>query len=474
MTDAERHLTEGLHDLATEMRTEHVDLAAIKRGSHHGWRTVSIAAAATIAAVTIPVISVVVINHQQSQTPPVTTGSPTGSSATDTESSPPGPPGSTGAGTAYVIGARHPYTSHSGEVSIIDPGSLNVAATVDLGNVPYTVVVAPAGTPDAGTVYVTSLDGPDEQRAFRQGHTVSVIDPGATTVTAAIDVADGAAELAIAPAGTPNAGTLYVSGGHAVSVIDPGATGVATTIPVDGLAGNLAIAPDGTPNAGTVYLLSRDGTLSVIDPNTNTVTGTIDVGSGAENLAIAPAGTPKAGTVYVAAGSSVSVIAPGTTSLATTIDVGTADKLVIAPAGTPKAGTVYVNDYNAGTLSAIDPNTNIVAATFSVESTALAGMEVAPAGAPNAGTVYVGAPHIVTVVRPDGTTSVIQGISPNSMVTTMAIAPSSAPNAGTVYVAGRGSSSNSDIGTVSVIDPVSDSFRAIAVAGSASQVAIAP
>ncbi len=56
----------------------------------------------------------------------------------------------------------------------------------------------------------------------------------------------------------------------------------------------------------------------------------------------------------------------------------------------------------------------------------------------------------------------------------MVVAPAGTPNAGTVYVAGRGSSSNSDIGTVSVIDPVPDSFRAIAVAGSASQVAIAP
>jgi YVTN family beta-propeller protein len=62
-------------------------------------------------------------------------------------------------------------------VSVIDPGSNTVTATVNVVNEPLGVAVSPTG-PDAGDVYVTN-----------QGiGTVSVINPATNTVAATIPV----------------------------------------------------------------------------------------------------------------------------------------------------------------------------------------------------------------------------------------------------------------------------------------------
>ena len=112
------------------------------------------------------------------------------------------------------------------------------------------------------------------------------------------------------------------------------------------------MAPAGTPNAGTVYIVnagttSAMGALSVVGPRPSVASvipiSTTTLGA----LAIAPAGTPKAGTIYLgdsftspgAPGHTVSVIGPGATT-ASAIDVGIRpDALAIAPAGTPNTGT---------------------------------------------------------------------------------------------------------------------------------------
>lgn len=78
--------------------------------------------------------------------------------------------------------------------------------------------------PNAGTGYVTNFES----------NSVSVIAPGATTAST-VAVGSKPADVAVAPAGTPNVGSIYVASGGAtdkgngsVSVIAPGAPTVST------------------------------------------------------------------------------------------------------------------------------------------------------------------------------------------------------------------------------------------------------
>lgn len=196
--------------------------------------------------------------------------------------------------------------------------------------------IAPAGTPNAGTVFI-----PDSRTG-----TVSVIAPHAGSA-ATVRVGVGPTEALIAPAGTPTtARTAYVAnighdGQNIITVIAPHATKTAHTIPVgnegdgthingnDFVFGGFTIAPAGTPEAGTLYIphhgAGAGSTVSVIAPHATTATN-MKVGKGPISAVVAPAGAPNAGTVYVlnvgnGNGHTVSVIAPGATT-STTIAVG--------------------------------------------------------------------------------------------------------------------------------------------------------
>ena len=92
--------------------------------------------------------------------------------------------------------------------------------------------------------------------------------------------------MAVAPAGTPNAGDVYVTtwvnDGHSPSqllVFNSSGQSIHSPITVGDQAEGVAVAPAGTPNAGDVYVTSltgggtgNGGTLTVLSP-TNTVIG---------------------------------------------------------------------------------------------------------------------------------------------------------------------------------------------------------
>nr|WP_293052296.1 YncE family protein [Mycobacterium sp.] len=118
--------------------------------------------------------------------------------------------------------------------------------------------------------------------------------------------------MAVAPAGVPDAGDVFVtnSGSDTVSVIGYNTAhdtfSVVDTITVTAPTG-VAVAPAGVPDAGDVFVTNdvSSGTVSVINPSTEQVFDTITVGSshGFENepqLAVIPAGFTGAGDVYVA------------------------------------------------------------------------------------------------------------------------------------------------------------------------------
>ena len=160
--------------------------------------------------------------------------------------------------------------------------------------------------------------------------------------------------MTIAPAGAPNAGTVYVSntGDGTLTVIRPDN---AVTV-VDGFTAPSAVeaAPAGAVGAGTVYLI--DGQLlRVLDAQGRPVREIADLR--ATHLTLAPAGTPLAGTVYVSGdqGHTVTAIDPATWRASTLATGRRPGAMSVAPAGTPNAGTVYIANLGDGTVTAVAP-----------------------------------------------------------------------------------------------------------------------
>ncbi|MGH3266621.1 MAG: hypothetical protein ACRDNS_32075, partial [Trebonia sp.] len=115
--------------------------------------------------------------------------------------------------------------------------------------------VSPTG-PEAGEVYVSN----------ETSGTVSVINPATITVTATITVGSEPAGVAVSPTG-PEAGEVYVSNetSGTVSVIDPATNTVTVTTTVGSEPAGVAVSPTG-PEAGEVYVSNEtSGTVSILD-----------------------------------------------------------------------------------------------------------------------------------------------------------------------------------------------------------------
>ena len=95
------------------------------------------------------------------------------------------------------------------------------------------LAVAPAGAPLAGTVYVGHAAGADLTAITADTFTVSSIRAGTRP-----------SQLAVAPAGTPTAGTLYTTNfvDNTISVVPPGRT-TGDTIPVADHPSTIQIVP---------------------------------------------------------------------------------------------------------------------------------------------------------------------------------------------------------------------------------------
>lgn len=235
------------------------------------------------------------------------------------------------------------YVTNSGDgtVSVADPVTDTVIATLSVGADPRAVAVNPA-SPRA---YVANLGS----------NTVSVIDTDANTVVNTIGVGTSPFGAAVNPSGTrlyvPNAGSANLS------VIDTASESVIATVP--GAPGvDVAVNPSGT----RVYVADQGGGfVQVIDAGTNTVVHSIPVGGGPAGVAFNPAGT----LAYVAQGGpgTVSVIDTASETVVTVIAVGAgATGIDVHPSGT----RVYVANRNAASVSVIDTTTNTVIATIGV------------------------------------------------------------------------------------------------------------
>jgi YVTN family beta-propeller protein len=204
-------------------------------------------------------------------------------------------------------------------VSVIDTTTNTVVATIDVGNSPNGV----AFSPDGSTAYVTN----------RGNDTVSVIDTATKAVVATVDVTGDLFlnAVVVAPAGTTNAGSIYVigyditAGEDSVSVIDP----VTLTPALLALLGDQNVNSVAvSPTTGDIYVAgfnsnTYENTASVISP-TGTVSGPIVLDNHSEGTGIAI--TADGTYVYVTGpgegGDVVSIIKTADNSV-TTVTTGT-------------------------------------------------------------------------------------------------------------------------------------------------------
>jgi YVTN family beta-propeller protein len=291
------------------------------------------------------------------------------------------------AGDVYTISLAETATT-GGTVSVYNPATHGVVATIAVGTNPSGVAVSPTG-PEAGYIYVPNQG---VAGASTPG-TVSVINPATNMVVATITVGKAPDAVAVSPTG-PQAGFIYVgsvgSTGYEVSVINPATnmvvdnitfpftsgafvanTDVITVSPTGPFAGDVVlggqITTGGTPanptaiNQVVVVNPVTDATVSTFTLPGNPLTGTFALG-----VEVSPTG-PAAGDIYATTGSgaintagTLSVINP-TTNTINNVDlpsVGTGFGVGVSPTG-PAAGDIYIGQDN-GTVLVFNPAGTIV------------------------------------------------------------------------------------------------------------------
>ncbi|MFI8219998.1 YncE family protein [Streptomyces sp. NPDC085932] len=230
-----------------------------------------------------------------------------------------------------------------------DPGFYT---TIHVGEEPLGVAAAPVTRDHTGPdpyIYVTNAGS----------HSVSVINPDTDTV---IKTIDNVGEEPYGVAVSPDGSRVWVTNrdSNTVSVIDASTNTVIKTIKVGESPEGVAVSPDGT----RVYVINsgpNSNNISEIDTGTDTVIKTIDnVGRNPHQVAFS-----DFGTAYVTAKGEVSVI--DTSNNGTVTDHIPIDGDPYGVVTNPWASRwVYVTNTTTDKVSAIDLNSNTVAANIPV------------------------------------------------------------------------------------------------------------
>ena len=228
-------------------------------------------------------------------------------------------------------------TREEDTLSMVDPRTHTIVATVPVGTLPAGVAL----TPDGGFAYVTSGG-----MVAIPTNTVSVINTATNTVLDTITVGLNPWGLAV----TPDGQSVYVvnRGDGTVSVIDTATNTVVATIPVGVMPVAIAIRPDGSFG----YVTNRNSAeVSVLDIATNTVVAAIPVQPLPTGIVI----TPDGGSAYVANQVGIAVINLTSNAVVQDIVIGVTDAIAIAPDG----AFVYAVDLLRDLMLVIDTSTNM-------------------------------------------------------------------------------------------------------------------
>ena len=173
------------------------------------------------------------------------------------------------AGKCKPGSVRAAYVANAGSntVSVINPTTNTVVATIPVGPNPVNIAVTPNGT----SAYVTNAGS----------NTVSVINTATNTVVATVPVGANPVNVAV----TPNGASAYVTnaGSNSVSVINTATNIVLATVAVGFNPVNVAITPDG---ASAYVTNAGSNSVSVINTTTNTVVATVPVGFNPVNVVL--------------------------------------------------------------------------------------------------------------------------------------------------------------------------------------------
>ncbi|MBV9514996.1 MAG: hypothetical protein JO280_13300 [Mycobacteriaceae bacterium] len=236
------------------------------------------------------------------------------------------------------------YVVNTGDdaVSVIDPGTGTVVATVNVGRAPYGIAL--------------SADGRRAYVANSVGNSVSVIDTDALSVTTTMAVGENPYGVAVAGervyVTNQTDGTLTVLSGE-TSVLN----GETCTIAVGTAPTGVAISPD----EQRAYVVDNEAhSLIVVDTLAGTLTDTIAVGKHPAQVAITPDGAQA--FVTNTGGGSVSVVNLSTTAVTETlllsdhpvgVAVGARYAFVTALDASLVAGTVTIIDIETGAMNTI-------------------------------------------------------------------------------------------------------------------------
>ncbi|MGE2732340.1 Ig-like domain-containing protein [Mycolicibacterium vaccae] len=347
-------------------------------------------------------------------------------------------------GTVSFNGAIVTYTPapdyHGGDTFTytVTDNALSSTATV------YVTVTTPDTENHAPIVGADAFNYTVDPSTGALTGTVNVVDPDGDTLTYTIGTTQNSALGSFvvdhstgAWVFTPSTTALvaaYSNGGSllaefTIKVSDgttstPVTVSAPTSVSSDALASLLRRAgsrPSGVAlgSDGTVYIVnSGANTLSVLKPGTSSIASTIRVGASPSSVNVGPDGR-----VWVTNGvdDTVTVVDASGTDVLATIDVGSAPTNLAFGVG----GAVYITNAGDGTVSVINSITNLVDRTIT-----LGGTPTGIASGPD-GRIYVAdfSGSAVTVIDPfhdDALTSIdVPGVNPYGVVV--------APN-GTVYV----------------------------------------
>jgi YVTN family beta-propeller protein len=254
-------------------------------------------------------------------------------------------------GVTITPDASRAYVSTSAEVIAIDAAQRTVAATFELGNVPYQTALSPDGrrgyVVDLLQQLVWFLDLPSGTVANKiwLGH------PGTPVLRPGIAVAPDGSRVYVsisAPTGAAE---------DSLRVFDA-ATGQETNRPLDFHPGQIALSRDGRRLWVTgCHGLCSDGVVHVLDPASFAKLAEVTLPSVPGGIALSPDGM----TAWIANGlaGSVSAVDLGSQSVVATVGV---DAEPLGVATSPDGSRVWVTCFATGTLVAIDPATRAVVA----------------------------------------------------------------------------------------------------------------
>jgi YVTN family beta-propeller protein len=244
----------------------------------------------------------------------------------------------------------------TGDMSVIDPASQTVIATVPLGKRPRgihaspdrkTIYVALSGSPIAGPgVDESTLPPPD-----RNADGIGVFDVAQNKLLRVIKSGSDPEEFDV----TKDGKLLYVSNEDAagVSILDIAAGQVAKTLKTGEEPEGVQMSPDGS----FVYVTSEDeGTVAVVDTGSREVTKTFKVGRRPRSTAFLPDGSRA--FISLENDGTVAVVDAKKHELIQTISLGQPG--VIKPMKvllSADAATLYASTGRGRQLFFIDPNT---------------------------------------------------------------------------------------------------------------------